>query len=244
MALHTETPTSQYMNFAPANLNPQKDLPQGFFDFLLPLHKEFTPRQQKLVAKRAQVLQASHRGHPPDYLPASEATTSDWRIEVPDWCADQRNQMTGPGDDAELTVKLLNSGSPAVMIDLEDSTANLWEHVMLAIENTLAAYKYELSYQDKKRNKKVTVKRSKTVTWVRPRGLHLSQAGVIKNEIMSASLFDLALIWYQIDPATLPHNFSVYIPKSESAGEAFWWRDLFQAFAKQTGLPQDDGQGM
>src|SRR5579863_3823329 len=213
MSSHIERTVSHRMNYAPADLNPQKDLPKGFVDFLLPLHKQFTPWQQKLVAQRAEVLQRSHHGKPPNYLPASEATTSDWKIEVPEWCADQRNQMTGPADDAELTVKLLNSGSPAVMIDLEDSTANLWEHVMLAIENTLAAYKYELSYQDKKRNKKVTVKRSKTVTWVRPRGLHISQGGVIENEIMSASLFDLALIWYQLDPAWLPHNFSVYIPK-------------------------------
>lgn len=239
MASHTENATAQAMNYAPADLNPGKDLPKGFLDFLLPLHKQFTPRQKKLVARRAEVLRASHEGHPPNYLPPSEATASDWKIEIPDWCADQRNQMTGPADDAELTVKLLNSGSPAVMIDLEDSTANLWEHIMLAIENTIAAYKYELSYEDKKRKKKVSVKRSKTVTWVRPRGLHIGQGGVIKDEIMSASLFDLALIWYQIDPAWLPHNFSVYIPKSESAEEAFWWRDLFQALATQKGLAKD-----
>src|SRR6202790_2751643 len=239
MPTHTEDSTSQYMNYAPSDLNPQKDLPQGFYDYLVPLHKEFTPRQQKLIAKRAEVLQASHRGQAPNYLPPSEATTSDWRIEVPDWCADQRNQMTGPADDAELTVKLLNSGSPAVMVDLEDSTANSWEHTMLAINNTIAAHKYELSYDDKKRKKKVTVQPSKLVTWVRPRGLHISQGGVVKNEIMSASLFDLALIWYQIDPAKLPHNFCVYIPKSESAEEAFWWRDLFQAFAQHKGLPKD-----
>src|SRR5580700_11676154 len=177
------------MNYAPADLNPKKDLPEGFFDFLLPLHKQFTPWQQKLVARRTDVLQLSHRGHPPNYLPASDATPSDWRIERPDWCADQRNQMTGPADDAELTVKLLNSGSPAVMLDVEDSTANTWEHIMLAIQNTIAAYKYELSYDDKKRKKKVTVQRSKTVTWVRPRGLHISQGGIVENEIMSASLF-------------------------------------------------------
>jgi malate synthase len=239
MALRTESATSQYMNFAPADLDPQRDLPKGFVDFLLPLHKRFTPWQQKLVAKRAEVLQLSDSGKPPNYLPASQATTSDWRIEVPDWCADQRNQMTGPADDGELTVKLLNSGSPAVMLDLEDSTANIWERIMVAVQNTIAAYKYELSYDDKKRHKKVSVQRSKTVTWVRPRGLHVSQGGVIKNEIVSASLFDLALIWYQIDPAWLPHNFSVYIPKSESVEEALWWRDLFQTLAKHKGLPVD-----
>jgi len=227
------------MNYAPADLNPKEDLPHGFLEFLAPLHRQFTPRQQALIAKRAEVLRASHHGHPPNYLSPSEATTSDWHIELPDWCADQRNQMTGPADDAELTVKLLNSGSPAVMVDLEDSTANTWEHIMLAAKNTIAAYKYELSYYDKKRQKEVTVQRSKTVTWVRPRGMHISQAGVFRNEIMSASLFDLALIWYQIDPSWLPHNFSVYIPKSESADEALWWRDLFQAFAKHKGLQKD-----
>ena len=236
MASQTEN-AAQYMNYAPADFDPLKDLPQGFMNFLLPLHRQFTPRQQQLVAKRAQVLKASHEGKAPNYLPPSEATTSDWRIEVPEWCADQRNQMTGPADDGELTVKLLNSGSPAVMIDVEDSTANLWDHILLAVKNTIAAYKYELSYDDKKRNRTVTVQRSKTVTWVRPRGLHLSQGGVVKNEIMSASLFDLALLWYQIDPAWLPHNFSVYVPKSESAEEAFWWRDLFQVLAKAKGLP-------
>jgi malate synthase len=227
------------MNCAPSNLNHRTDLPRGFFDFLVPLHKQFTPWQQTLAAKRVDALELSHRGHPPNYLPATEATDPGWRIDLPEWCADQRNQMTGPADDAELTVKLLNSGSPAVMLDLEDSTANTWEHILGAVKNTVAAYNYELSYDDKKRGKKVSVQRSKIVSWVRPRGLHISQGGVIENEIMSASLFDLALIWYQLEPASLPHNFSVYIPKSESAEEAFWWRDLFQALARAKGLPKD-----
>ena len=68
MLADTATAKSQAMNFAPANLNPEKDLPKGFLDFLLPLHKRFTPWQQTLIAKRAKVLQASHRGEPPNYL--------------------------------------------------------------------------------------------------------------------------------------------------------------------------------
>jgi len=239
MSSQVEKTTVQRMNYAPADMNPDRDLPKGFMELLLPLHRQFTPRQQQLVRKRAEVLKASHRGKHPDYLPPSEATTTDWRIEMPAWCADERNQMTGPADDGELTVKLLNSGSPAVMLDLEDSTANIWDNILLAADNTVKAYKYELGYFDKKRNKQVSVQRSKTVTWVRPRGLHLSQGGVIKDEIVSASVFDLALIWCQIDPANLPHNFSVYIPKSESAEEALWWRDLFQALAKTKNLPKD-----
>jgi hypothetical protein len=84
MATHTENATSQHMNYAPADLDPQKDLPKGFMDFLLPLHKQFTPRQQEIIAKRAKGLEASHRGKAPDYLPPSEATTADWKIELPE----------------------------------------------------------------------------------------------------------------------------------------------------------------
>lgn len=177
----------------------------------------------------------------PDHLPPSEATASDWKIELPVWCRDQRNQMTGPADDAELVVKMLNSGAPGVMLDLEDSTANFWPNLMLGIENILSALRNDLAYFDAKRNQTVTIKPSDTVIWLRPRGLHLSQAGVLqdKEELMSASLFDVAMVFYQIDPAQLKCPLSFYIPKSESAEEAFWWRDLFQALAETKGLPKD-----
>ena len=96
---------SQYgtrFNTAPTEFNPKTDLPAGFMEFLLPLHRELTPRQQTLRQKRAGILASSHQGNKPNYLPASVATTTDWTIPLPDWCADQRNQMTGPADDAEL----------------------------------------------------------------------------------------------------------------------------------------------
>lgn len=227
------------MNYAPADFNAASSLPAGFLDTLLSLHRRFTPWQQTIIAKRAEVLQAAHRGKPPVYLPPSAASTTDWRIELPEWCADQRNQMTGPADDAELSVKLLNSGSPGVMLDIEDSTANLWPNNQLAIQNVVAASKYDLGYFDKKRQKQIKVQPSKTVTWVRPRGLHISQGGIFKDEIVSASLFDLALLWFQLDPSGLPHNFCVYIPKSEAAEEALWWRDLFQTLARQKSLPEN-----
>src|ERR1044072_2543601 len=90
---------SQYgtrFNIAPPEFNPKTDLPAGFVEFLLTLHRERTPRQQTLRQKRADVLPWSHVGKKPKYLPASEATTTDWTIPLPDWCVDQRNQMTGP----------------------------------------------------------------------------------------------------------------------------------------------------
>src|ERR1700756_4092671 len=96
------------VNHAPTDLDPERDLPRGFYDFLIPLHKTLTPRQQALTARRREVLEAAHAGRLPDYLPPSEATTGSWKVALPGWCQDQRNQMTGPGDDGELVVKMLN----------------------------------------------------------------------------------------------------------------------------------------
>ena len=227
------------INTAPSAFDAQRDLPKGFLDFLEPLHRHFTPRQQHIIRSRKRVLDEAHAGKLPHHLPPSPATESDWKIELPEWCADQRNQMTGPADDAELVVKMLNSGAPGVMLDLEDSTVNEWGHQRLGTDNILAALKGELSYFDKKKNQTVGIKSSKTVIWIRPRGLHISQGSIFGNDLMSASLFDVARIVYQINDSDLKHPLSFYIPKSESAEEALWWRDLFQELAGKRGWSQN-----
>ena len=74
----------------------------------------------------------------------------------------------------------------------------------------------------------------------RVRGLHLSQGGVLpEGEITSASLFDLASIVYRVAAERLRHPLCIYIPKSESADEGLWWRDVFQALARSRGWPED-----
>ena len=227
------------INTAPSAFDAQRDLPKDFLEFLEPLHRHFTPRQQQIIGSRKRVLDKAHAGKLPDHLPPSHATESDWKIELPEWCADQRNQMTGPADDAELVVKMLNSGAPGVMLDLEDSTVNEWGHQQLGTDNILAALKGELSYFDKKKNQTVGIRSSKTVIWIRPRGLHISQGSIFGNDLMSASLFDVARIVYQINDSDLKHPLSFYIPKSESAEEALWWRDLFQELARKRGWSQN-----
>jgi malate synthase len=223
------------INAAPSGLDSYRDLPKGFIEFLLPLHRALTAHQRQLVERRKARLSASHKGQLPNYLPASAATAEAWRIELPEWCQDQRNQMTGPADDAELVVKMLNSGAPGVMLDLEDSTANTWSHVTTGISNILGALRGELSYEDRKRNRTVGINSSNVVISIRPRGMHLHQMGVLNGERLPASLFDVALIAFQIDPNNLKHPLTFYIPKSESADEAMWWRDLFRAIARARG---------
>ena len=223
------------MNFAPAGFAIDRDLPAGFAEFYRPLHERFTPEQQRLARARATRLARAHAGELPTYAAPSEATTTAWQIELPEWCRDQRNQMTGPADDAELVVKMINSGAPGVMLDLEDSMANTWDHLMLGHANIVRALYGELTYEDRKRGGTVGIKPSPTVVWNRVRGLHISQGGIFEDALTSASLFDVALLAYNLDFERLRHPLCIYIPKSEAADEAFWWRDLFGALIAAKG---------
>lgn len=228
---------SPRMNTAPPGAA-GRDLPAGFLEFYSALHREFTPRQQALAATRIRLLATAHELNKlPQHMPASDATSADWRVEVPAWCLDQRNQMTGPADDAELVVKMLNSGAPGVMLDLEDSMANTWECTLRGVANIVAALHGTLTYEDMKRGRRVGIESSTVAIWNRVRGLHLSQAGVVADGITSASLFDLALVAYQVDASRVRHPLAIYIPKSESAEEALWWRDVFQAVSAARGWP-------
>lgn len=237
--MRMQTLTAPGMNTAPAGFLIERDLPAGFAGFYRGLHERFTPRQRELAAHRHLVLERAHDGVLPGYLHATKARPTDWRIALPEWCADQRNQMTGPADDAELVVKMLNSGAPGVMLDLEDSMVNAWDHTLLGHDNLVKALYGELTYWDTKRNQTAAIKPGARVVWNRVRGLHLSQAGIYA-EPTSASLFDVALLAYRLDIERLANRtLCIYIPKSESAEEALWWRDLFDAIVVAKGWHED-----
>jgi malate synthase len=107
--------------------------------------------------------------------------------------------------------------------------ANTWDRLTVGHDNIVSALYGELTYEDKKRGGIVPIAQSDVVVFNRVRGLHLSQAGVVDGELTSASLFDVALLAFNIDYARLRHPLCIYIPKSEAALEALWWKDLFDA---------------
>ena len=99
------------------------------------------------------------------------------------------------------------------------------------IKNILEALEGRLTYYDRKRERTIGISPSNTVIFTRPRGLHIHQEGILPGELLPASLFDVAMVAYQVDFSALKHPLCFYIPKSESADEALWWRDLFQTLA-------------
>lgn len=221
----------QSINSTPTTFVANNDLPKGFLDFYKPLHEKYFAWQQSIRANRKIALNESLGGNLPQHLPVSDINFTDWKITLPSWITDQRNQMTGPADDAPLVVKMINSGAPGVMLDLEDSMANTWNNLTTAYRNVRKALYGDLCYHDEKRDSVINIKPSNTVVFTRLRGLHMHQAGILEDSLTSASLFDAAMLVYRIDFNKLKHPLCFYLPKTESAEEAKFWASLFKDLA-------------
>jgi malate synthase len=245
----------------------------GFLVFYQSLHEKYTKWQQKIAVDRIIRTNAinskklrvgydnnwptdiNHKGKEHLTIPQLPNMPAEFKIDLPKWCEDQRNQMTGPADDAALIVKMLNSGAPGVMIDLEDSQANDWSNTTRAYSNIYKLLKGTLTYTKTKDDKttvtEINADNNKTVVWIRPRGLHMSQ--VLKFPLSLTSVTTSATL---LDVCTAAYNFNgklngkgqlpckeqplaFYIPKTEYAEEALWWSSLFKDIARAKGWPEN-----
>ncbi len=233
------------MKTAPSPEKAAEELPAGFLDFLLPLHHSFEPRRRELLCARERVLARAHAGEMPGYLPDSEATNGDWRIQLPDWAQDQRNQITGPADNAKILVAMCNSGDPGCMPDGEDSIVTDWENVRAAQRQTVEAIRGTLAYTEPASGKVTRIKPGAQLLYYRPRGLHLDERRAIRGERLSASLFDLASLFFEtaeerraaVKEPALQRRLCFYIPKIESAEEAAWFSEVLAAMEEAIGIP-------
>lgn len=228
-------------------INPSQvaGLPAGFLGFLDSLKSAFEPRRRSLLSGRAKLLAAAHAGVQLGYLPPSQARLADWRVELPDWVTDQRNQITGPADNPKLLIAMCNTGDPGCMPDGEDSITTRWENIRAAQQNTVDAIRGSLTWIDPETGRRHEIRPGKQMMYYRPRGLHLSEDDVLPGEAVSASIFDLAAVFFQTagerravqkDPSS-QRNLCFYLPKIESAEEAGWWSDLIAAMEEAIGVP-------
>ena len=214
-------------------------------DFFLPLHRAFEPRRQELLAARRASLAAAHAGTMPGYLPPSEATTGAWTLAVPAWARDQRNQITGPADNAKLLVAMTNTADPGCMPDGEDSITTDWKNVRAAHRNTIAAIAGTLSFTDAS-GKTAKVKPGPQVMLYRPRGLHLDETNALPGETVSGTIFDLAAVFFgtaelrkaAVRDEALRAKLCFYVPKTESHLEAALVSEVLAAMEKAIGVPE------
>ena len=202
-------------------------LNNDFFKFLAKLEAHHLGSQQKRIVRfRHEALEKSRRGEKLRYRVHFHEPTS-CMIDLPDWLRDQRNQMTGPANDAKMCIRMINSKSPGVMLDLEDSLVNNELSLLEGHANIKAALYGCLKYIA---HEPETIGDTNSVVFTRVRGLHMGQTipnTVRTNHYVPASLFDLAYHFYNMDLDKLRHPPCIYIPKTESAREALWWREAF-----------------
>ena len=168
--------------------------------------------------------------------PPSDAQ-GDWRIEIPAWVRDQRNQMTGPADDHELGVKMLNSGAPGVMIDLEDSMANDFAH-------TLARHRQhdrdvlrraDVRRREARRQRRRHQAVADGAVDARARSAPLASRHLRRADVRVAVRSRAARVQARLLQAEASAR-DLHPEVASRPSEALWWRDVFQAVAQAKGL--------
>src|SRR5256884_458096 len=96
-------------------------------DFIAKLHREFEPRPQELLARRAARQRDFDAGKLPDFLPETrQVRENDWKIAAqPKDMLDRRVEITGPTD-RKMVINALNSGASTFMADFEDANCPTW----------------------------------------------------------------------------------------------------------------------
>ena len=210
-----------------------------FTDFLLALHDRVGARVHDLIAKRAAMLARAHGGTPPAPLPPSPATTGDWR--VPPVPADLRKpgiEISGPCSITSMFINALNPGpegerAEGDLDDDEDSGGHRLIDTVRATHNRLAAVQRELQFTDAERGREYRIAEGELPFFMhRERGLHLFEPDVtIDGAPVSAAILGTALTLFYAGRAQAERGQGVYfyLPKLETAEEARWYRDLFDA---------------
>jgi malate synthase len=210
-----------------------------FTELLLALVDRLGARVHDLIAKRAQMLARAHAGTPPAPLPPSPATTEDWR--VPPVPADLRKpgiEISGPCSITSMFINALNPGpegerAEGDLDDDEDSGGHRLIDTVRATHNRLAAVHRELHFTDPERGREYRIAEGELPFFMhRERGLHLFEPDVtIDGAPVSAAILGTALTLFYAGRAQAERGQGVYfyLPKLETAEEARWYRDLFDA---------------
>jgi len=205
------------------------------------LHRDYEPRRQELLAKRAQRQQEFDAGKLPDWLAETkDIRASTWSVvEQPTDLQDRRVEITGPVD-RKMVINALNSGASVYMADFEDANCPGWDNNIQGQINLRDAIRRTISFTNEAA--KVYRLNDKVATLlVRPRGWHLSEKHVlIDSQPVSGSLFDFAVFMFHNAKELLRRGSGpyFYLPKIESHLEARLWNDIFVATQHELGIPQ------
>jgi malate synthase len=218
---------------SPAIAGQQSVLTAEALDLLALLHRQFEPRRQELLRRRAQRQSEIDAGTLPGFLPETSSVRSgDWRIgSVPADLKDRRVEITGPVD-RKMIINALNAPVNCFMADFEDSTSPTWANIVNGQINLRDAVARDISHIDPESGKLYRLDNRVATLIVRPRGWHLPEKhALVDGAAVSGSIFDFA-VYLANNHQQLRRNGTgpyFYLPKMESHLEARLWNDLFNA---------------
>ena len=209
-------------------------------DFIAKLHRQFEPRRQELLARRAARQREFDDGRLPDFLPETrQVRENDWKIAAqPKDMLDRRVEITGPTD-RKMVINALNSGASTFMADFEDANCPTWHNMIDGQINLRDAVRRSISFEQG--GKHYQLKDKTAVIIPRPRGWHLDEKHVIIDGTpVSGSIFDFALFFFHNAKELLARGSGpyFYLPKMESHLEARLWNDIFIAAQAELGVPR------
>src|SRR3954467_12536377 len=171
-------------------------LSEQALEFLARLHREFEPRRQELLARRAARQKEFDGGKRPDFLPETKSIReSDWRIaSQPQDMLDRRVEITGPTD-RKMVINALNCGASTFMADFEDANCPTWHNMIDGQLNLRDAVRRTISLEQN--GKQYQLNDRTAVLIPRPRGWHLDEKHArVDGQVVSGSLFDFALFFF------------------------------------------------
>jgi malate synthase len=211
----------------------------AFNDLLAALHDRLHDRALALRAERARMVADAHAGRRPGPLPASEATTGDWKVPpVPDELRKPGIEISGPCSITSMFINALNPGpegerAEGDLDDDEDSGGHRLVDTVRAALNRVAAVNRELSFTDTERKKEYRIAPGELPFFMhRERGLHLDEPDVrVDGAPINAAILGTALTLFFAGRAQADRGQGIYfyLPKLETADEARFYRELFDA---------------
>src|SRR3954453_9979062 len=215
-------------------------LSEPALEFIAGLHREFEPRRQELLARRAARQKDFDAGKLPDFLPDTKSIReSDWRIAAqPQDMLDRRVEITGPTD-RKMVINALNCGASTFMADFEDANCPTWHNMVDGQLNLRDAVRRTISFEQGGRQYQL---KDKTAVLIpRPRGWHLDEKHVtVDGRPISGGIFDFGLFFFHNAQELLARGSGpyFYLPKMESHLEARLWNDIFVAAQAALGIPR------
>jgi malate synthase len=211
----------------------------AFNEFLAALHDRLDARARALRTARAAMLARAHAGRGPAPLPPSEATTGDWKVPpVPEELKKPGIEISGPCSITSMFINALNPGpegerAEGDLDDDEDSGGHRLVDTVRAAANRLAAVNRELYFHDTERKREYKLAPGELPFFMhRERGLHLDEPDVrVDGAPVNAAILGTALTLFYAGRAQTDRGQGIYfyLPKLESADEARFYRDLFDA---------------